>query len=69
MTAADLVTLDRAIASGVLEVRAADGSTVKYRSMADLLSARALVASESAGANADPLQVPGGVTYAVFSRD
>lgn len=44
-TAADLAAIDAAIASAVLEVRAPDGRTVKYRSMPELLAARATVAA------------------------
>lgn len=69
LTAADLGVLDRAIATGVLAVRAPDGSLVTYRSMDELLRARALAAREAAGATADPATQPGGVTYAEWARD
>lgn len=70
LTSADLDALDAAIASATLEVRFADGRTVKYRSTDDLLRARAFVAGQVAASTAaDPLMVPGGVTYAEFSRD
>lgn len=65
---ADLDALDRAIASASLEVRFADGRSVKYRSMDELLSARAFIAGQTS-TPAAPLQVTGGVTYAEFSRD
>lgn len=66
LTAADIDVLDRAIASGVLEVRFADGRTVKYRSLDDLLRAKSLAAGEVGAA--DPANQPGGVTYAEWSR-
>lgn len=69
LTAADLGVLDRAIASGVLMVRAADGSTITYRSMEELMRARALAASEAGGGVTDPTTRPGGVTYAEWTRD
>lgn len=69
LTAADLGVLDRAIATGVLMVRAADGSTITYRSMDELLRARALATSEAAGGVPDPTTRPGGVTYAEWARD
>jgi hypothetical protein len=69
LTAADLGVLDRAIATGVLVVRAADGSAVTYRSMEDLLRARALIAAAAAGPTADPTTRPGGVSYAEWARD
>lgn len=65
-TASDIDALDRAIASGVLEVRMADGRTVKYRAMDELLRARALAAGEIG--SPDPANQPGGVTFAEWSR-
>lgn len=59
---ADIDALDRAIASGVLEVRFADGRTVKYRTMEELMRARGLAAG--AVPSTDPTQRPGGVSYA-----
>ena len=57
LTTADLDALDKAIASGALTVKYADGSMVTYDSMAGLLQRRAYVAnmvtpaSTSTGAN------------------
>ncbi len=42
----DLEAIDRAIASGELTVRSSDGKQLTYRSMAELLQARALVAQQ-----------------------
>lgn len=47
---ADLDAIDRAIASGTLAVRFADGRQVTYRALADLMRARAHVAAELAAA-------------------
>jgi hypothetical protein len=68
-TSADLDAIDRAIASGVLKVRFADGRQVDYRGTDDLLRARALIAGTVTPASADPTTTPGGVTYAEWSRD
>lgn len=45
-TADDLAAIDRAIKSGELRVKFADGREVQYRSMDELLKARALVQGE-----------------------
>lgn len=45
---ADLDRIKRAIASGALEVRYADGRQVKYRSMDELVQARAAIERELA---------------------
>lgn len=50
-TESDLENLERAIASGVLEVTASDGKKVKYASLADLLRARDTVAAAIAPHN------------------
>ncbi|WP_165063950.1 phage head-tail joining protein [Paludisphaera rhizosphaerae] len=50
----DIDVLDRAIASGVLKVRYADGREVTYHSLDELIKARAFAAGRLAGA------VPGG---------
>lgn len=50
-TTADLDTLDRAIASGTLSLQL-DGRRVQYRSMQELLQARAHVAQQLADAAA-----------------
>ncbi len=64
-TSADLVAIETAIARGVMEVRFADGRTVKYPSIADLLKARsAILADQNAGAAA-PVDRS---TFAVFTR-
>jgi hypothetical protein len=44
-TSADLDSIDRAIASGELTVRTANGSMVTYRDMDQLLAARATIAA------------------------
>jgi hypothetical protein len=68
-TSADLAAIDAAIASGAMEIRFSDGRSVQYRSIDELMRARALIAGEVASTVTSPLQVPGGVTYAEFSRD
>ena len=50
-TPQDLAAVDAAIASGELSVRAADGRTVTYRSMDELLKARALMVADTAAAS------------------
>ena len=50
-TPQDLAAVDAAIASGELSVRAADGRTVTYRSMDELLKARALMVADMAAAS------------------
>ena len=71
-TAADLTTLDAAIASGAAEVRFSDGRQVKYQTMDAMLRARSMIAAQvSGGTNPqgqDPLWMVGGVTYADFTR-
>lgn len=62
-TSVDLDALDRAIASGTLAVRFADGRSVNYRTMEELLKARAFIASQL-GEAADPANTPGAATYA-----
>lgn len=47
-TLPDLAAIDAAIASGVLTVRHADGRLLTYRSTAELIQARNLVARELA---------------------
>lgn len=42
-TTADLAAIDAAIASGELTIRSADGKTVTYRSMSELLQARSTI--------------------------
>jgi roadblock/LC7 domain-containing protein len=67
-TAAQLAALDAAIASGELMVQY-DGKRVEYRSMDDLLKARAFVAAQlEAQANPAPIN-RGPATLAVFGRD
>ena len=50
-TPQDLAAVDAAIAGGELSVRAADGRTVTYRSMDELLKARALMVADMAAAS------------------
>lgn len=57
-TSQDLAAIDAAIASGELTVRSADGKMVTYRSMDELLKARALVAPAVA-AQANPCRSVG----------
>lgn len=49
-TASDLQDIDRAIASGEMTVRSADGRQVTYRTMAELMQARAVIAAALAQA-------------------
>ena len=42
-TTQDIAAIDAAIASGELTIRAADGKTVTYRSMGELMQARATI--------------------------
>lgn len=44
----DLDRLDTAISSGVMEVRYADGRTVRYQSLDQMLAARTVIQSEIA---------------------
>lgn len=69
-SSADLAALDAAIAAGVTEVRFADMRVVRYGTTADLLKARAFIASQitPASAGGDPLQMAGGLTVCEFSR-
>lgn len=55
-TAADLSTIDTAIATGAMRVKFADGREVTYQTGADLLRARALIQSEIAAESATPPQ-------------
>lgn len=55
----DLTAIDAAIASGELTVRTADGRMVTLRSLAELLQARALIASAVANSSsATPRMYP-----------
>lgn len=68
-TSADLDAVDRAIASGELEVRFADGRGVKYRDTASLLNARSFIAQQLSGApTVSPTEQVGAVTYAEYDR-
>lgn len=42
----DLDTLDAAIASGIMEVRFADGRSTKYQSLDTMLAARTVIQTE-----------------------
>ncbi len=57
-TTTDLAAVDAAIASGELTIRAADGRTVTYRSMDELLKARAVMQAELAAATPRPRAYP-----------
>lgn len=57
-TTDQLAAIDAAIASGELTIRGADGRQVTYRSMGELLQARALVAANLA-AQAAPARAGG----------
>lgn len=61
-TQADIDQLKRAIASGALEVRYADGRAVTYRSLDEMRQTLALMVAEVRGA-AEPR-----VSYAAFRR-
>lgn len=60
----DLENLERAIASGVLEVESSDGKRVKYASLGDLLRARDYVAAKLA-----PLNMKATVSYVRHRRE
>ena len=47
-TQSDLDAINRAIASGAMEVSYADGSRVKYRDLNDMLRTRDMIAAEVA---------------------
>ena len=64
-TPQDLAAVDAAIASGELSVRAADGRTVTYRSMADLMRARQTILAEIAASQ--PGQSAGGPRRFTFT--
>lgn len=57
-TTTDLAAVDAAIASGELTIRAADGKTVTYRSMDELLKARAVMQAELAATHPRPRAYP-----------
>lgn len=57
-TTQDLTAIEAAIASGELTIRGADGRTITYRSMDELLKAREMVRSSLASANATPRAYP-----------
>lgn len=57
-TSQDLAAIDAAISSGELSIRSADGKLVTYRSVDELLKARALVA-QSLAAQANPCRPSG----------
>lgn len=65
-TSADLAAIDRAISSGASKVRFDSGREMTWRTMDELLRARAFVAGEIQ--NGDPTQQVGGVTYAEYDR-
>lgn len=53
-TAEDQTTIERAIASGTMRVRFADGREVTYQSSADLLAVRSLIKDEIQASAATP---------------
>lgn len=53
-TAADLSTIETAIATGAMRVKFADGREVTYQSGADLLAARALILGDINASAATP---------------
>lgn len=58
-TSADLEAIDRAIASGELTIRSADGKMVTMRSMDELLAAKATISgSLTNAASATPRSYP-----------
>lgn len=57
-TTENLAAIDAAIASGELTIRGADGRTVTYRSMDELLRARALMVADLATASASQRTYP-----------
>ena len=67
-SAADLATLEAAIASGTLSVRFSDGRQVTYHSMEAMLRLRAVMRAEIS-TTTDPAQNPGAVAYLAFDRD
>jgi hypothetical protein len=67
-SAADLATLEAAIASGTLSVRFSDGRQVTYQSTEAMLRVRAIIRAETASTT-DPTQTPGAVSYLAFDRD
>lgn len=60
----DLDALDRAIGTGALKVKFADGREVTYRSLADMRSIRREMSDAIAGALATPR-----VTFSSYVRD
>jgi hypothetical protein len=63
-TTADLAALDRAIATGALKIRFADGREVTYRSLAEMRSLRSEIAAATGSAEAVSR-----TTYAAYCRD
>lgn len=66
-TAADLLALDRAIASAELEVEL-DGRRVRYRSMDELMRARAHVAGQLEAAQVAPQRNGAAYRYTFATR-
>ena len=66
----DLTALETAMASGTLSVRFSDGRMVTYHSLDAQMRLRATMRAElGLESGADPLNTPGGVTYAGFDRN
>lgn len=57
-TTADLEAIDRAIASGELTIRSADGKMVTMRSMSELLEARSVIVAGVASGASQPRAYP-----------
>lgn len=64
-TAADLETLERAVATGVMRVRYSDGKEVTYRTTDELLRAIGVVKGEIARAAGAPRTM---AAFASFTR-
>lgn len=58
LTQTDLDAINRAIASGELTIRKADGAQVTYRSMDELIKARELARADIAAAQPSPRSYP-----------
>lgn len=58
LTQADLDAINSAIASGELTVRSATGAQVTYRSMDELIKARAIAKADIAAASASARSYP-----------
>lgn len=66
-SSADLNAIERAIAAGELDVTAASGERVRYRSIDELIRARDLIRGQLAQSGTIPARTT--VSYASRSRD